>query len=419
MREVAGVAALLVGLLVVCIAGWYLIGRAFGQEPREATFLRRLFLAALALRLAVAVGTYYWLPYGFFAPDEAGYVLSAKALIAGHHSSLAEVLNGEGWQYFNFLLFHLLGVNPLLPRLWNCAVGATLVVVSYSLARNLGAGSHARWTAILVGAFPSVVLWSSLNLKDADVWLLIVSGLLISIRLQEPRRFRYALALVFIVCALVPLRQYAAEAMLAAVGVSIIASFADFQRELSIAGGLLAACIIVAALVFPRAAESAFHAVGLAKLATLRHDFAIGARSAINPDPGLGTLHGTLTFLPTGLRDFFLRPFPWETGGALSTETRPEAIAYYVLLVVVVIGIVYSLKKCPQHAIPPITFLVVAGIGYALVIANLGTIYREREQLIVVMFAFVGAGISAIQFNLTWWHRSAVVQAGRGLRQDI
>jgi hypothetical protein len=409
LTDPVGIEIGLFGLLLACAAGWYAIGAAFDHDPREATFLRLLFVAALLLRVAVAVGTFDLLPYGYAAPDEIGYVASARALMTNGHLSLAQVLNGEGWQYFNLLLFHLFGVNPLLPRLWNCVVGAVTPIVCFSLARTLGADSGARWSAILVGLFPSLVLWSSLNLKDADIWLLVLAGLLLAIRLQDSLQWWYLPALLIIVAALEPLRRYADQALLVAVGVSLIvslrplgllASRPGFMRGVAVVFAALVGLLGLSAYVFPDVGEGLYRSAGLVQLATLRHDFAIGAHSAINPDPGLGTLRGTLAFLPEGLRDFFLRPFPWETGSGLLEVARLEVVVYYVSLPFVAVGIVYSLKASVARALPALTFLMVTGIGYALVIANVGTIYREREQLIVVMFAFFGFGIQAIRLYM-------------------
>jgi hypothetical protein len=35
-------------------------------------------------------------------------------------------------------------------------------------------------------------------------------------------------------------------------------------------------------------------------------------------------------------------------------------------------------------------------MGYALVVSNLGTIYRERNELLVVMFVFVGVAVDGL-----------------------
>lgn len=396
----------LIGLLLTCALVWYAIGTVLDDEPHEARFLRLVFLGALLLRVGLAVGTYALLPYGFAAPDEAGYVSSAQKLMISGHLDLGQIENGSGWQYFNFLLFYLLGVNPLLPRLWNCAVGSITPILAYSLARTMGARSGARWTAVLVAFFPSLVLWSSLNLKDADVWLLVLGGLLLATRMQQSFRYLYLPALAIIIAALEPLRRYADQALAVAVGVGIAVSALPIRllglrlgawRGFGLIAAIVAVLLVLIAYVFPATGESLYRSAGLVQLATLRHDFAIGATSAINPDPGLGTLQGTLAFLPEGMRDFFLRPYPWESGSGLLESTRIEVVAYYVTLPVAALGILYSLRAGAVRALPSLTFLIIAAVGYALVIANLGTIYREREQLVVVVFAFVGVGAEAIR----------------------
>jgi hypothetical protein len=386
------------------VVGWYAIRAVYGQD-RETTFLQRLFVAALALRVAVAIGTYVVLPYGYLAPDEVGYVSTATVMMKGGHVDLALLVNGEGWQYFNVLLFHFAGINPLLPRLWNCVVGAVTPVVCFSLARTLGARTAAKWSAVLVAAFPSLVLWSTLNLKDVDVWLLVLGGLLLTIRLQAGLSARNVVPLLLVVTILEPLRRYTDIALLAAAVVSLLVLFLRRSGLTSrrgyapvVAGVLavLAGLFVVVVVILP-VGEWVYRSAGLARIASLRANFAVGAHSAVDPAPGLETLHGALAFLPAGLVDFLLRPFPWEHGSATLMGTRPEMVLYYGLLLLAVIGIVYSLRAHPTQTLPALVFLIVAAVGYALVLGNLGTIYRERDQLIIVIFAFVGVGLYAAE----------------------
>jgi hypothetical protein len=270
----------------------------------------------------------------------------------------------------------------------------------------MGARTGARWTALLVAFFPSLVLWSSLNLKDADVWLFVLGGLLVATQMQQSFRYLYLPTLAIIIAVLEPLRRFADEALAVAVGVSVAVSAVPIRllgsrlgvgRGFGLIVGIVAVFLVLVAYVFPAIGESLYRSAGLVQLATLRHDFAIGAHSAINPDPGLATLQGTLAFLPGGMRDFLLRPYPWDTGSSLLEGTRIEVVAYYVTLPVAALGILYSLKVGAARALPSLTFLAITSVGYALVIANLGTIYREREQLVVVAFAFVGVGAEAIR----------------------
>jgi len=383
----------------IAVCGWFVIPLAFGGEPRESAFLQRLFVVALVLRLAVAVGTYHLFPYGYFAPDETGYVSSARDIINGVGVDLGSALNGQGWQYFNAALFQAVGVQPLVPRLWNSVVGAATPILVYAIARRLGARSGARWTAAIAAIFPSLVLWSSLNLKDADVWFLVLAALLLGLRLQESFESRDLLLLVLTMAVLWPLRQFADVA----VALAVLAGWAWAYPPLkaiasrSVRGVKVGIPMVAGIGILGVGALALLYGDEGPRLAHLRHSLALGARSATDPDPGIATFGGALRFLPTGLRDFFTRPFPWEGGTTFFAVTRPETIIYYALFLVAVAGVVRSLRVDAARAVSILTFIAVAGAGYALVLANLGTIYRERDQLIIVMLAFVGVGVDAVR----------------------
>ncbi len=365
----------------------------------DRRFLRVVFVAALLLRCSLAVVTYLKLPYGYFAPDEAGFVLAASNYLSAV-SIRPPLLHGQGWIYFNILVFHVFGPEPMLPRLWNCLVGAATPLLGYALARDFGAIRGARWSAILIAFFPSTVLWSSLNLHDADVYFVILLAFVVTIRLQESPRWWQVVAAAVTLMAIYVLRIFSDYALLIAVACGMLASWlriwSRFARPIAMvtAGAIVGA--VVVEVVLPGPGQYIYTRLHLDQVAAVRDSLAIGARSAVDPDPGLQTLVGALTFLPRGLVDFFLRPFPWEHGSSLSVLTRPETILYYALVPLVAVGIVLAVKKVALRTVPSLVFLVITGLGYALVISNLGTIYRERDELLVVMFVFVGVAVDWI-----------------------
>jgi hypothetical protein len=386
---------------------WVAVGRLYVADRETAKFLQRLFLAAVLVRAGVALGTYVLLPYGALAPDQQAYVNAAKVLLAsGPLHFRAALDSSQGWLYFNALLFHGLGLNPLLPRFWNCLVGGLTPVLSFALARRLGAGQAARWTAILVAFLPSLVLWSSLNLKDADVWFLVLTGLLLAVHFRNdiwllPRIAGIGLILVI----LFSLRQFAAEVLALSALVALIAAspparwIGSLRHPWRTVGAPIAVLVVLAlaaGIVFPHIGAAIYKIAGLGQLVALRHGFGEGARSVTNADPGIGTLAGALRFLPSGVVDYMLRPFPWEHGTQLAVLTRPEAIAYYLLLVPAALGVLLGLRRAPALALPLVTYLVIAAVGYGLVISNLGTLYRERAPLVVLLFVFAGLGIGVL-----------------------
>ena len=160
---------------------------------------------------------------------------------------------------------------------------------------------------------------------------------------------------------------------------------------------LLIVLVLGAGVLFPKIGANMYAISGLGQLAHLRHEFGLGARSVTNPDPGIGTLAGALRFLPSGIVDFMLRPFPWEPGSELAILTRPETIAYYFLLIPAGLGAFFGLRRSPALALPLVTYVAIGMVGYGLVISNLGTLYRERAPLVLVIFVFVGVAVGVLR----------------------
>jgi len=387
-------AAVLVGTCVVS---------AMARDSSERTFLFIIFVVALGLRLGLSVVTYIKFPYGYFAPDEVGTVEEARNYL-NVVTLNSPASHGQGWIFFNILVFHIFGTEPLLPRLWNCVVGAMTPLLGYMLARDFGAARGARWSAILIAFFPSAVLWSSLNLHDVDVYFVILLALLLATRVQESPRWWRVVAVSLTLAAIYLLRLFSDAALLVAIACGVLASRlripARLARRIVIAIAAIIVGSVIVAVLFPRPGQYLYTRLGLGQIAGIRHSLASGARSAVDTDPGLQTPVAALSFLPRGLIDFFLRPFPWEHGSSLSVLTRPETILYYALIPVIAAGIVLTVKKAALRAIPSLVFIAITGLGYSFVLSNLGTIYRERDELLIVMFTFVGVAVDAIAKRL-------------------
>ena len=79
-------------------------------------------------------------------------------------------------------------IAVMAPKLMNCFVGAIAVVPFYALGRELG-GDRAGRLVALAGAFwPSLILWSVLNLKDIMVVVLIATIMFLAIRFARTAR---------------------------------------------------------------------------------------------------------------------------------------------------------------------------------------------------------------------------------------
>lgn len=389
--------SLVVAIGLVWILGglaYVIVGR-LATEASQRRFLQLIFAAALALRLSVSVFTYYALPYGYLAPDERGY-FTYGAQIVGSGAPLADALLGEGWLYFNAMVVAVFGPNSeLLPRLWNAIIGSLVPVLCYLLATKVGATARAaRLAAALTCCFPSLVLWSSLNVKDGDTYVLILWALLIGLDLQKQLRVRDLVLLVAILVVIFSLREYLVLPLMASI---VLAQLVARRHILAKAWvlGIVLALLVPLFLWLPGLSDWLLRVTSIDTLSSTRLGFAYGAQSAFIPGLEAHSPIELLGFLPTGLLYFLLGPFPWSQGSTLQLITAPEMLLYYVLLPFIVAGVWRSLAMRPMQSLPVVAFLGITVVGYALTVANFGTVYRLRGQILIGMLSFAAIGLAS------------------------
>lgn len=377
---------------------YWVIARCGAPEASERRFLCQIFLLALALRFAVATITYLLLPYGFFAPDEAGYTFYGAELASSGLGSPADVIESvHGWLYVNAVFIHFLGSEAgLLIRLLNTPLGALLPVLSYKLATQIGGSlTAARLAAGLTAAFPSLVLWSSLNLKDAAIHVLILGTLLLGLQLQKRFRVQHVFLIVLLLAMTSVLRPYLLLPLIIGVLVAQLVARRQVFANLFAVVGVAALLVVPLALWLPGLVNWYLHAANLESVQTVRVGFASGAGSSFLGSPAIRTPLDLLRFLPSGLLHFFLGPFPWSSAGTLHGLTEIEMLMYYLLLPFCVVGIRRALVRRASAALPVLAFMGVLALGYAAALANFGTVFRLRGQLLVLMLCFAALGLSS------------------------
>lgn len=398
-----------VTLVALGIGGLYCVITAVGgRDAAERSFLGHVFLIAMAMRFAVAIFTYITLPYGFFAPDESGYSYSGAQLGISGLVSLADLTRSEGWLYFNAGVHNLFGSGgELLVRLMNCVVGATVPVLCYRLTAQMGGAAAGRLAACLTAVFPSLVLWSSLNLKDAEMHVLILTTLLIGLRLQKGFSVGYVTLLGLVLLITSTLRPYLVVALISSAIVAQLVAKRHIFGRLSIVVVVVAILLIPLALWLPGFSDLYLRMASVDNVAAVRAGFGSGTQSAYMVTPYVQTPAGVLRFLPMGLMYFLLGPFPWSSGSTLQLLTVPEMLLYYLLIPFMIVGAFRALTTRPSAAVPVLVFSVMIAVSYAIAVANFGAAYRFRAQLLLVMLCFAAVVLSA-RTAKSHRHRGAV-----------
>jgi 4-amino-4-deoxy-L-arabinose transferase-like glycosyltransferase len=375
------------------------------RNPAHRTFLLRLFILALAIRIILAMVIFSGHMENFFGGDANTYDDYGQSLVRAWHGDQyhAEKLRlfvqsgttAWGMIYMVAAVYELIGDNILAIQFINAAVGAATAAVVFQVAQTLFNNTRAsKLAAVLVAFFPSLILWSSQALKDALIIFALTLSILATLRLMEKITTRYLLVLIGGLLALLSLRFYIFYMMAAAVAGSFILGMKTLSAQ-SFLQRFVAVGVIGLAFtwfgVLRYAGTQIDRYANLQAIQTSRDDQA-SAGSGFAKDVDIQTTEGALTVIPMGILYLMFAPFPWQYENFRQLITLPEMIVWWFSFPFLVLGLYYSLKERLRQVSPIIIFTTMLTLAYSLFQGNVGTAYRQRSQLLVFYFIFVAVG---------------------------
>jgi len=362
----------------------------------EKAFLRRIVLLGFLVRLAVAL-VLEWTGFSRrFAPDETTYTMdgwpiglywAGEVLVKPWRMGLDQPL---AYFYMNGLSYYLFGATQVPLKILNAFVGAFSSRYLYLLARDLFGVAVARRATLLFAYFPSLVLWSALNIRDAWVVFLIlfISGK----SLQVAREYSH-LALAQLLVAIYVIAQFRDYLFyvvaLPPVVALLLARRGHLVRNLVLAS--LAALAVIVLMQQGVVGKRTTARMSLEGLSQTRQELATGG-SAFHGQADVSTPAKALAFLPIGIVYFFFSPFPWEITSVLKLFSLPEMILIYALTPAAVRGIAYAARERLRDCFQVLMLTGLLTVSYSLGEGNVGTLYRHRAQVLgfYLMFAALG-----------------------------
>jgi hypothetical protein len=354
---------------------------------------------ALVVRIVVAVVLHAFSTDSLFAPDQQTYDAFSSWLArywAGDTLIYPWKLLERGPKAYYYIvasLYFVFGALPIVPKLVNAVVGALSVRLAYDVAFGMtGNAAVALRTAAYTAFFPSLVLWSALNIRDCWVVLLILLICREAMALQEGLRVGPVLLLSAAVLVVMQFREYIFLAVAAPAVVSFLVRNRAHVARNVVLGMLLAGVAIYA----DRAHDSSrrFQSLDLETMQELRQGAAVGG-SRFEPAADISTPGKALAFLPRGLAFFLLAPFPWTVSNLRQLLTLPEMLFFYSLLPAMVRGVAILVRRHLSRSL--MVLLITAGLsfGYSLAEANAGMAYRHRAQVLAFYLAFAAVGVES------------------------
>lgn len=394
------------GALAFCVAVSIPTLIALARAGEEKTFLLRLFILALLVRIGVATLIHLANLQEFFGGDANTYHVFGESLNMSWHGDdyhagryAAFIQSGVGaWGmlYVVAVVYEVLGGNMFAVQLINASVGASTAVVVYYVAQSLFGNSRvSKLASLLVAFFPSLILWSSQALKDGLIIMALALCIFATLRLMEKITLRYVLVLGLCLASLLSLRFYIFYMMAAAVTGSFVIGMKSADARSFVQRFVAIAVIGIAFTWFGviRFATAQFERYGnLQMIQNSRIDQARNAESGFAKDVDVGTTEGALTVIPIGLVYLLFAPFPWQLASLRQSIALPEMLIWWAAFPLLVLGWWYAVKHRLRQVAPIVLFTTMLTLAYAVFQGNVGTAYRQRSQLLVFYFIFVAVG---------------------------
>ncbi len=360
----------------------------------------RLARTAFVVRVVAAIVIHFFVTPYLFAPDEGTYDYGGDLLAKYWRGEVPMepgfISQGEGRGYYYIVaaLYFPFGQFPLLPKLLNAWIGSLAVLELFRLTRLLsGSETAALRAAKFMAYFPSMILWSSLMIRDVWVqWLLVrlaremaeLKGRLIPSRMISAAVMIWALTLF---------RSYL---LYAAVGPFVLSFI--LGRSKDILRNVFLGSVLALALVYfggqAGGTTGKVQSLDLVEVQRLRawSSSAVAADSGFGADADVSTVGGALAFLPIGLAYFFFAPFPWQLGSVRQSLAIPETLFFYTLVPGIITGVLFLFRRRLGDSIGVLLVTMTVTFGYAIGQGNVGTLYRHKAQVTGFYYAFAAIG---------------------------
>jgi 4-amino-4-deoxy-L-arabinose transferase-like glycosyltransferase len=377
--------------------------------PGEARWIQGVVIIALVLRLAAAALFAAVPETRMFHEDATGYEQVGMHIADGWagrtppYPFMTELPN-RGYFYTCAAIYYVFSGMPAAPSFVNAIIGALTVLFVYQLARRLFHPLVGRLAARLTAYTPSMILWSSVALKDPIMSFLVILTLDACVKLKRGFSLGSVLGVTIPLVLMQPIRFYMIYFLGFAVVISLLAErggrlLTGVPKQLLIGGTVVA---LLALVGFAGSAQQNAEFLTFEHVSAFRHGMATTANSGFDAEVDVSTPARALAYLPIGVATLLLSPFPWQFTSLRASFAAPEMLVWWALLPSLIGGIVFAMRRRFAEASPLILFASALTGAYALLQGNVGAAFRQRSQIFVVLFILAALG----------WYRRKCRRAG-------
>lgn len=375
--------------------------RSLHYKREIQNFLVSIFLGGLIVRIILASAIYGAKLQDQMGPDANYYDFMGNRLSSywwgiGAYPDINMNFSGWGMHYFVAAIYSVTDQNQLAVQFLIAILGSSTAVIGFICAQDIFKNMRvAKYSALFIAAFPSMIIWTSQMLKDGLIIFFLVLTFLAAIRLQKRFSYLWVSMLLISLTTLFSLRFYIFFIALGAVVGGLILS--RNTGGSSVAKRFAACAIIGVAFSFAGvwnvSQEQSSKYLNLQQIQISRQYASEAANSGFAEDIDVTTTSGVLTAIPLGLVTLYLAPFPWQVTNMTQMLTMPEMVIWWASLPFIFFGIVYSVKTRFRQSLSIIFFTLVLSLSYSIYQGNIGTLYRQRAQIQIFLLIFGAVGV--------------------------
>lgn len=412
----AGAVVVLAAIITASISG----SKMFAAKAREESFkvdthergaredLRLLIAMSIFVHLGAALVFFVTRFNLSVAPDSEAYLMRGTYIAMSWDNPATDPWLIQGYnpkslyQHLNAIAVYAIGEKyaMLILSMLNGVLATFAAYLFSRLSLGLFGPIAARRTFILCAFFPSLVLWTSINLREAWSFLFLAGVLLNAHKLRTDVTTRSIVLFALSATGLAFVRSYMVFVVAAGLGMAYMAVRAKRLPATMLMMIVVGAVLATISGRFGRVTD--FTSFNLEdKLALVdqlhrglsysgRHYGVSWGGSSYSSSYDLSTPQGILMHLPRGVATFLFAPFPWSIGSWRQALALPETFVWYYFFIQAVRAMWREGKKQVSNVAVPLFVVLMITVAFGIIEGNEGTAYRHRAHAMLLYFIFSG-----------------------------
>ena len=300
-----------------------------------------------------------------------------------------------GFYYLVAALYVAFGIHPQGGIVVNAAMAALIVPILFDATRRHFGDNAARAVPVLATLIPGFLIWGSQLLREPGVYLMMAVALNCGVRLIDRASLGPIVVLVGSIGLLFTFR--ADVALMTGVGLVVALMIGRRQVAGGVVSGVGTLALVLALVVGGGLGYSGYRFVthtSLQQVNLVRSNSSQSAASGFLPEANVSTGQHAASYIPVGATYFVFGPAPWQLHNIRQALEVPDLLVWWFLLPSLWRGIREGWRRRGREVL---VYLLPAGavtVVLTLLVANFGTVVRERMQVVILLLPLMSLGWS-------------------------